>query len=699
MSVRITKRGSWGRVVALSAAVLVMFGFGSLVGCDDLRRTDTGSVLLTPAEFVIPKLAAGEEVEREVLLKNVGAGVLRLINIEGAFSTDFDLYWQLGADADARQRVGIEDGVNRFPEAIDLAPEETMTFILVYVATGQAVPQGRISFDSNDGLNRSVAIPVRGAEIGAELALSPTSVSFGRVSADEMVSEFLVATNVGQANLEINALEMNGSSDFGVLIEGVDPRVDATVLGDPDGDGVPGVAPGQSFEMEITYLTEVIGPDQGTLAINSNSVTPDVFVDVIANGASPCIEVTPVELNFDAGLLGGRNPQLLTISSCGLEPLRIDALRIVDENDVYSVDPDSVPQLPLLLPAVSLDAGADERPNRAVTVFFTPTEVQPFAGTLVVESNDPLYPEIEVPLRGRGSENECPAARVSFEEFVVEPLDVVTLNGDASTDPDANDGRPIRYEWTVVQRPADSMSEPVESFRDPMRPQDGGPFDDAATPSAQLFIDIAGEYLLDLVVTDRLGATAPSEACPQPAARVRIVAEPLSDIHLQLLWDTPRDADQTDDDGSDVDLHLVHPMARDWFDVLLDCSYTNPSPDWGIPHQTTDDPSLDIDDTNGGGPENINLDNPEDTGRLGGLYRVGAHYFRATRSNFGGGSYGSSRVTVRVYLMGTLEYEQEQELQDTNDFWEVGSIVWTDEQKSFIPTNRVFAIDPFEDGE
>ena len=75
---------------------------------------------------------------------------------------------------------------------------------------------GRVTFDSNDGQNRSVAIPIRAADIGAELALQPTSVNFGRVPAGELVSEYLIATNVGQAALEVSELEVNGSSDFGV---------------------------------------------------------------------------------------------------------------------------------------------------------------------------------------------------------------------------------------------------------------------------------------------------------------------------------------------------------------------------------------------------------------------------------------------------------------------------------------------------
>lgn len=149
----------------------------------------------------------------------------------------------------SRQRIGVENGRNLFPEAIDLEPEASLTFTLVYEATGERVPAGRVTFDSNDGQNRSVAIPIRAADIGAELALQPTSVNFGRVPAGESVSEFLIATNVGQAALEIAELEVNGSSDFGVLINGVDPRTDATALDDPDGDGNSGIAPGRSFEI------------------------------------------------------------------------------------------------------------------------------------------------------------------------------------------------------------------------------------------------------------------------------------------------------------------------------------------------------------------------------------------------------------------------------------------------------------------
>ena len=48
---------------------------------------------------------------------------------------------------------------------------------------------------------------------------------------------------------------------------------------------------------------------------------------------------------------------------------------------------------------------------------------------------------------------------------------------------------------------------------------------------------------------------------PWRGCRMVINSNPDEDIHLQLVWDTPGDADQTDLDGSDVDLHFCTPVG------------------------------------------------------------------------------------------------------------------------------------------
>ncbi len=272
--------------------------------------------------------------------------------------------------------------------------------------------------------------------------------------------------------------------------------------------------------------------------------------------------------------------------------------------------------------------------------------------------------------------NQCPEPRVVEAEMNVLPLDIVQLDGSASVDEDGPDGRPVSWTWVVISRPEGSTAQPVERFFDPARPADGGPEDAAQTPTASFFVDLAGVYEIELRVTDAGGLTAPSDACPARAARIRITATPEEGLHVQLVWHTPGDADETDGEGSDVDLHLLHPQGRAWSVAPLDCYYANSEPDWG-PNGEAGNPSLDIDDVNGAGPENINLDDPEDTNALGGFYRVGVHYFRA--ENFvGGGTWGPSEATVRIFAGGNLIGEFTRVLMAMNHFWLVASVHWED---------------------
>ena len=156
--------------------------------------------------------------------------------------------------------------------------------------------------------------------------------------------------------------------------------------------------------------------------------------------------------------------------------------------------------------------------------------------------------------------------------------------------------------------------------------------------------------------------------------------------------------------GADMDLHFMHPYAllggedldRDgktdgWFDSTYDCFFDNPQPDWGVfgNQETDDDPGLDRDDTDGGGPENVNLNVPEDLSLLppevvasfdGGAsaYHMAVHYWNDH-------GYGPSFATVRVYLFGELVWEQADVEMHHRELWRVGVIRW--------PEGRV---EPFE---
>jgi hypothetical protein len=130
--------------------------------------------------------------------------------------------------------------------------------------------------------------------------------------------------------------------------------------------------------------------------------------------------------------------------------------------------------------------------------------------------------------------------------------------------------------------------------------------------------DDVGELIKGTVTVDTRGAEA-------------------AGMRIKLTWNT---------DGTDVDLHLIKEGGV--FEGEGDCYYANDYPDWdgdGEYYDPTDptnndtnDPYLDVDDTDGYGPEHITIYDPP-----AGTYSVGVHYW----SDWG---YGPSDVTVTVTL-------------------------------------------------
>ncbi|HJL03880.1 MAG TPA: hypothetical protein RMH85_03930 [Polyangiaceae bacterium LLY-WYZ-15_(1-7)] len=244
--------------------------------------------------------------------------------------------------------------------------------------------------------------------------------------------------------------------------------------------------------------------------------------------------------------------------------------------------------------------GVELRSSRS-TVTFVPERQGTYELLYTATDSDGLSSECLVTVIGTPTPPtlSCPDA--------IETPPLSTVDVEVMVEDDA-DGVDVR--WTRVARPDGS---------DAGQPAPRRGLATTYTP------DVAGEYVLRATATDSDGMTDECE--------VTIFAVNDQGLRVEMSWDT----------GTDMDLHLLDPAATRWFDegTDLDCFYRNcdeaPYPDWGVGGVGEDDPRLDIDDRDGFGPENINIDDPAP-----GTYRVGVHAFS-----------GEARVTVRIYCGGT----------------------------------------------
>ena len=91
---------------------------------------------------------------------------------------------------------------------------------------------------------------------------------------------------------------------------------------------------------------------------------------------------------------------------------------------------------------------------------------------------------------------------------------------------------------------------------------------------------------------------------------------------------------------------------------------------------SADDPRLDLDDTEGFGPENINIDEPV----VGYEYTVGVHYF----SDDGSGRPAHAYVSIYcgtidvdpAYQVGPVDIRASGWDSFSNDFWRVATVEW-----------------------
>ena len=288
------------------------------------------------------------------------------------------------------------------------------------------------------------------------------------------------------------------------------------------------------------------------------------------------------------------------------------------------------------------------------------------AATFVVESNDPDAAVIEVPVTAAAREGPVAVAELlacdeqhpppsCSDASALQPLQRVYLYGGNSYDPRDPDNPLLidSYAWTLIEWPdgANPLDFAVEG---------------AASDNFSMWMPLAGRYVARLQVRNDVGVQSGVSA----TSDVSFTAIPASRLHLQLTWDNA---------GNDQDLHFTYASRADLVcDEQNDCYWGDctslclADPDctttvWfdGDAPLAAGNPRLDIDDTNGLGPENINIDAPKP-----GRYRVYVHYYGVVNLDS-----TPTRATLRIFLDGLLRGDFRRQLQ-RNQLWRIAEIEW-----------------------
>ena len=289
--------------------------------------------------------------------------------------------------------------------------------------------------------------------------------------------------------------------------------------------------------------------------------------------------------------------------------------------------------------------------------------------TLYIETNDPAATTLAIPLHawGRvapvavaklrecGEQNPPPAC--SYPD-AIRPLERIYFDGSESFDPDQPgvEGAITSYSWRVIDSPAGAFTTDFD--------QSG-----VDAPFFSFWPPIAGRYVVRLQVGNSDGLS--SGISPTSDLEVEVI--PQSRVHIQLLWDHST---------NDFDLHLtsvdrgnrICSIESDCFwrgckpDCLDDSACTPLIFDENHPPFEGPNPRLDLDDTHGLGPENINIDAPGP-----GEYILYTHYYGLIAMDN-----PPTSATLRIYIDGLLRGEYRRQMEG-NDIWRVASFVWAED--------------------
>jgi hypothetical protein len=343
------------------------------------------NIALSPTSLPFGNVTVGGSASLTTRVQNTGTAPLNVTSIARCASpaTSAEFTWSPAG-----------------PFAVAAGGSTTVT--VTYAPKDAGADAGCIAFSSDDTAKPTVSVDVSGAgqlTAAPKIAVSPSSLSFGNVTAGASSSKKVTLSNTGNATLTGTVARAAGTSGEYAF----SPSTFS-------------IAAGASQIVTVTYAPVDLTTDNGSLVVSSNdSTSPSLSVGLSGSGVAaptPAIALAPGSLAYGTVTLGGSAALTAQVQNTGTATLNVTAIaRCSGTSSEFAWTP---------LAPLSVAPGQ----STTVTVTYRPTTAGTDSGCLALSSNDPASPTVNLGLSATAAEQAIPAialdpASVEFGTVVV----------------------------------------------------------------------------------------------------------------------------------------------------------------------------------------------------------------------------------------------------------------------------------------